>query len=118
MNSILLIGHLPEPPQYFTTQQGADLTKFKLLTSFSREHWKGRYTNKLPEHQCIAWGPAALQLHEFLEKGSRLAVRGELFYAQYIDKFGQRRSKAEVHISDFTFLGSIQTGASLPNTIA
>jgi len=105
MNSILLIGHLTEPPQYFTTIKGADLTKFKLLTAQIHCYWAGSNQMKHPEHQCIAWGPAALLLHEYLEKGSRLAVRGELYYTDFVDSNGQQRSRAEVYVSDFTFLG-------------
>jgi len=105
MNSIFLIGHLTESPQYYTTNQGADLTKFKLRTLADRRKWSTGNSLQSPEHQCIAWGPAAIQLHEFLEKGSRLAIRGELYYAHFTDRSGHPQSRAEVYVSDFTFLG-------------
>lgn len=99
INSIRLIGVLDSSPVYVTTERAADLTIFQLNTESSGSGTTRQYT-----HRCLAWGPAALALHEYLDKGCRLAIRGELTYAEYRDDQRRLRKIAEIHVTDFCFL--------------
>lgn len=98
-NSIALIGVLPEAPVYITTENGADLTRFKIATP---DRSGDRTTTVI--HQCFAWGPAALSLHSYLSRGSQLAIQGELKYRRVALSGGDWGNLAEVSVIDFTFL--------------
>lgn len=107
-NSIRLIGVLDRNPLYVTTENGADLTRFELVTlrQASNSSLQQLETNH-DRHQCVAWGPNALQLHEHLVVGSRVAIQGQLLYSSYVTSAGMSRVVAEVEVNGFTFLGDV-----------
>lgn len=110
-NQVTLIGHLGKDPSYMTTQQGNDLTRLSLATS-SYRIVEGERKENTQWHRCIAWGPLALTLHQYLKKGSRVAVHGELRYGKYTDKEGVERSSTDIVINSFTFLDQKQKQAA------
>lgn len=88
MNTVTLVGHVAAAPVYHCTPAGQDLSRFRLATP-------GR--TALQEHHCLAWGPAALDLHRHLRVGERMLVRGELNYTS--------QGRAEVVVRGYTYLG-------------
>ena len=102
-NQVTLIGRLGQDPSYMTTKQGNDLTRLNLATS-SYLIKDGKRKESTQWHRCIAWGPLALTIHQYLKKGSRVAIQGELRYGKYTDNAGIERSSTDIVISSFTFL--------------
>jgi single stranded DNA-binding protein len=112
-NTIRLIGTLEENPLYVTTENGADLTRFELITSRRVKGIEPCFDQTLSDrHQCVAWGPTALLLHEHLKIGSKLAISGQLTYGEYNNQYGRRTTVTEIEVSGFTFLGERE----LPNS--
>lgn len=108
-NVIRLIGVLENNPLYVTTENGADLTRFELVTSRQIEGTEPRFDQTIYDrHQCTTWGPTALILHEHLKPGSKLAIQGQLVYGEYQDEKGENRQITEVQVTGFTFLGEEQ----------
>ncbi|MEO0627724.1 MAG: single-stranded DNA-binding protein [Bacteroidota bacterium] len=103
-NQVTLIGRLGADPVYVTTQNGADLTRFNLATSSYRKGKDSKSISSTQWHKCVAWGPLAIQLHKFLEKGRKIAVHGQLRYSQYTDKEGVKRNSTDIVLSDFSFV--------------
>ncbi len=107
MNTVSLLGRVVGRPVYFCTKGGHDLTRIILRTE------TGPPTNRTRQsHHCIAWGPAALQLHEHLRPGDRLMVGGELRYRQRKDAAGRTSVRTEIHVLGFTFLDTPQIRSS------
>lgn len=104
LNQLTLIGYVAAPPFYTTTEKAAaDLTRFVLLTE--RPDTLTTPANETCDrHQCVAWGPVSLLLHQYLCVGSRVAIGGRLQYHQFKDSSGQERSLTEVVVERFTFL--------------
>lgn len=100
MNNILLLGHLVAPPAYFCTEQGRDLTRLQLLTPVT-----SGLEGEAAIHHCRAWGPAALDLHQHLEPGDRLLVRGELLYRQRKLSTGKLINVPVIQIKSYSYLG-------------
>ncbi|MTB53776.1 single-stranded DNA-binding protein [Lewinella sp. W8] len=97
MNCLTLIGRVALPPVYHCTKAGHDLTRFTLNASPGTE---GEDT-----HECISWGPAALDLHENLRVGDRLMLRGRLRYKWRQLPGGKRFRMAEIAVRSYTYLG-------------
>lgn len=105
-NAIRLIGILDTNPLYVTTENAADLTRFELVTSRIIKGVEPCFDRTVYDrHQCIAWGPTALLLHEHLNIGSKLAIQGQLVYGHYTNKYGKVTTVTEIQVSGFTFLG-------------
>lgn len=100
MNEITLIGRLPVPPTYHCTTGGQDLTRFELRTP---RHVESASAGE--SHHCIAWGPAALDLHRHLNSGDRLLVRGELRYRSRTLRSGGVVRVPEIYVCGYTYLG-------------
>lgn len=101
MNSITLIGRLHLPPVYHCTTEGQDLTRFELRTG--EDH--GSEVSAHESHHCSAWGPAAIDLHEHLNAGDRLLVRGELRYRSRKIRSGGVMRVPVVHVKGYSYLG-------------
>lgn len=112
-NVIRLIGILENNPLYVTTENGADLTRFELVTFRLEKGIEPCFDKTVYDrHQCTAWGPTALLLHEHLKVGSKLAIQGEVIYGKYNNEFGRVTTVTEILVSGFTFLGEDQHGRS------
>ena len=72
MNRVLLIGRLQGDPTYHFTEGGMDIVRFALDTETS-----GACSGI---HHCLAYGPAAIDLHTHLVHGTLLSVAGRLAY--------------------------------------
>ena len=101
MNKILLLGTVITAPVYFSTDQGQDLIRLTLETP-SREDLPGETIH----HHCLAWGPAALDLHEHLKHGDRIMVRGELQYRQRKGRGEEPINVPFIQIRSYSYLGS------------
>ena len=101
MNEITLIGQLAVDPTYHCTVHGQDLIRFELRTPSE----VNSQASTSVAHHCIAWGPAALDLHKHLHRGDRLLVRGELLYRQHNWQRGKTYRVPEIHIREYSYLG-------------
>jgi len=104
MNDLTLIGRLPVLPTYHCTSRGQDLARFELRTSTTTA------TDREEAHHCIAWGPAALDLHQHLRVGDRLLVRGELRYRSRRLRSGGMVRVPEIYVKGYTYLGKGEVG--------
>ena len=98
LNSFSGIGRLGSDPEVTTTGQGL-VASFKIaINEFYKEDDElKKRTHWIP---CVAYDRLAEIVGEFLEKGSQVAVRGQLKTSS--DK------KLEVHVLELEFLSSKQ----------
>ncbi|MBI0605189.1 single-stranded DNA-binding protein, partial [Enterococcus faecalis] len=59
--------------------------------------------------QCVIWGKPAEVLAKYTQKGSLIAVNGELQSRSYDDQQGQTHYVTELVVSGFEFLESKET---------
>lgn len=103
VNKVTLLGNLGKDPEIRTTQQGKRIANLTLATS---ESWKDKQTGEKKEqtewHKVVVFndGLAGL-LEQYVHKGSKLHVEGQLKTRKWTDQNGQDRYSTEVVIDQF-----------------
>jgi single-strand DNA-binding protein len=54
---------------------------------------------------CSAWGRPGETIAQYLKKGSGILISGRLEQRSWEDKDGQKRSRVEIVVEDFNFVG-------------
>lgn len=108
-NKVILAGNLTRDPEMRTTNGGTSVTKFGLAIN---RKFKDQESTCFVD--CVAFGKQAELIHQYLGKGKPLFVEGRLEFSQWEANDGSRRSKLEVVVEQFQFLGErqAQTAAS------
>ena len=109
-NRIVLVGNLTRDPQLSYTPANTPLCKFGLATN---RRWKDRDGNAQEEVcyvDCALFGRGAEVFNQYMSKGRPVLVEGRLQYQQWSTPEGDKRSKHEVVVENFTFLGGGREG--------
>ncbi len=108
-NKVILVGNLTRDIELRHTQGGQALAKFGM--AINRKYRAGEETK---EQTCFvdltAWGKQAEILAQYVGKGSPLFIEGRLEYSTWESQEGGKRSKLEVVVENFQFLGGGQKG--------
>jgi len=120
LNKVTLIGNVGQDPEIRSTQDGKELANFSLATT---ESWKDKSTgekkDKTEWHRVVVFGPLAGIVKNYVKKGSKLYVEGQLKTREWTDKEGIKRYTTEVVLQGFNsnlqMLDSRNSGSSAPN---
>ena len=111
-NRVTLIGHLGQDPEIKYTAGGAAVTTLSLATS---ESWKDKDTGSDQErtewHRVVLWRRLAEIAGEYLKKGSKVYIEGQLQTRKW-EQDGQTRYTTEVIGRDMQFLDSRSSSSS------
>ncbi|MCB9919933.1 MAG: single-stranded DNA-binding protein [Planctomycetes bacterium] len=105
LNKVFLIGNLTRDPELRATQGGSNVCKFGLAIN-------RRYTTQQGQQEettfvdMTAFGRQAEVIQQYCTKGKPLFVEGRLQFSTWETKDGQKRSKLEVIVENFQFLGA------------
>jgi single-strand DNA-binding protein len=104
-NKVILLGNLTRDPELRYTQGGQAVAKIGMAVSRTFT-----VNGERRENTCFvdltAWGKQAETINQYATKGRPLLIEGRLEYSQWDDKqTGQKRSKLEVVIENFQFVG-------------
>lgn len=121
MNRWFGIGNLGADPQLSKTLSGFSVLNFRIAIN-SRVGVKtdaGIIYKDTPRWiPIVVFGDAAEHQAKYLEKGSQIAVEGELVPRQYIDKEGVAHHTFEVQAEKITWLSRIRRHESAPSAEA
>ncbi len=104
-NRIVLVGNLTRDPQLSYTASNMAVCKFGIATN---HRWKDREGNAREETcfvDCTVFGRAAETFSQYMAKGRSVLVEGRLQFGQWTTPEGEKRSKHEVVVDNFIFLG-------------
>ena len=104
-NKVVLMGNLTRDPETRQTPNGQSVTNFSLAISRS---WKGQDGNTQEQVSfidCVAWGKTGDIIAQYVQKGRPILVSGRLDQRSW-EQDGNKRSKVEVVVEDFNFIGS------------
>ena len=114
INKVILVGNLGQDPEVKYTAGGAAVTTLSLATS---ESWKDKDTGtdqeKTEWHRVVLWRRLAEIAGEYLKKGSKVYIEGQLQTRKW-EQDGQTRYTTEVIGRDMQFLDS--RGSSSENS--
>ena len=112
INKVILVGNLGQDPEVKYTAGGAAVTTLSLATS---ESWKDKDTGQDQEktewHRVVLWRRLAEIAGEYLKKGSKVYIEGQLQTRKW-EQDGQTRYTTEVVGRDMQFLDSIGNTSS------
>jgi len=103
VNKVILIGNLGMDPEIRRTQDGRPIANLRLATS---KTWRDRNTGERREktewHRVVVFSEGLCRIVEqYMKKGMKLYVEGELQTREWEDQQGQRRFTTEVVIQNF-----------------
>jgi len=103
VNKVILVGNLGRDPEVRHTQDGNPVVNLSLATS---ENWKDRSTGERRErtewHRIVIFNENLARVAEqYLRKGSKIYVEGQLQTRKWQDQAGQDRYTTEVVLGRF-----------------
>jgi single-strand DNA-binding protein len=103
MNSVSIIGRVGQDPTR-STVSGKTVANFNIAVD--EGYGDRKITHWIP---IVAWDKTADLVHQYVSKGSQVAVEGRLSYRQWQDRDGNKRSTIEVVANRLDFLTRSET---------
>ena len=103
INKVILVGNLGADPEIRQTKDGKSIANLSVATS---ESWKDRNTGERREktewHRVVIFNEGLARVAEqYLKKGSKVYVEGQLQTRKWQDQNGQDRYTTEVVLQGF-----------------
>ncbi len=103
VNKVILVGNLGRDPEVRTFQNGGKVCNLRIATS---ENWKDRNTGERREktewHSVAIFQEGLVRVAEqYLRKGSKVYIEGQLQTRKWQDQSGQDRYSTEVVLQGF-----------------
>ena len=117
VNKVILVGNLGADPEIRHTQDGRPICNLRVATS---ESWRDKNTGERREktewHRVVIFNEGLCRIAEnYLRKGSKVYLEGQLQTRKWQDQSGQDRYSTEVVLQGFnsvlTMLDSRNSGA-------
>lgn len=110
-NKVILMGNLTRDPETRQTPNGQSVTNFGLAVNRTWKGQDGQTQEQVSFIDCTAWGRTGEVIAQYMQKGRPILVSGRLDQRSW-DQDGQKRSKVEVVVEDFNFVGGGNDGGS------
>ena len=103
VNKVILVGNLGKDPEIRRTQDGRPIANLRIATS---ETWRDKGTGERREktewHSVVIFNENLCKVAEqYLKKGSKIYVEGQLQTRKWQDQSGQERYSTEVVLQGF-----------------
>ena len=103
VNKVILIGNLGADPEIRHTQDGRPVANLRVATS---ESWRDKQTGDRRErtewHRVVIFSEGLCRIAEqYLRKGSKVYLEGQLQTREWEDQSGQKRYTTEVVLQGF-----------------
>lgn len=103
INKVILVGNLGADPEIRQTQDGRPIANLRIATS---ESWRDRNSGERKErtewHRVVIFNEGLCRIAEqYLRKGSKVYVEGQLQTRRWEDNQGQERYSTEVVLQGF-----------------
>jgi single-strand DNA-binding protein len=103
VNKVILVGNLGADPEIRRTQDGRPIANLRIATS---ETWRDRSSGERRErtewHRVVIFSEGLCKVAEnYLKKGSKVYIEGQLQTRKWQDQSGQDRYSTEVVLQGF-----------------
>jgi len=109
-NRIILVGNLTRDPQLSYTPANTAVCKFGIATNHKWKDKEGNAREEVCFVDCTLFGKGGEVFNQYMSKGRPVLVEGRLKLDQWTTPEGDKRSKHEVVVDNFTFLGGGRGG--------
>jgi single-strand DNA-binding protein len=103
VNKVILIGNLGADPEIRRTQDGRPIANLRIATSESwRDKTSGERKEKTEWHRVVIFNEGLCRIAEqYLKKGSKVYLEGQLQTRKYNDKDGVEKYSTEIVLQGF-----------------
>ena len=103
VNKVILIGNLGADPEIRRTQDGRPIANLRIATSESwRDRNSGERKEKTEWHRVVIFSEGLCKIVEqYLKKGSKVYLEGQLQTRKYNDKDGVEKYSTEIVLQNF-----------------
>ena len=103
VNKVILVGNLGKDPEIRRTQDGRPIANLSVATS---ESWRDKTTGERKEktewHRVVIFNEASAKVAEqYLKKGAKVYLEGQLQTRKWTDKAGVEKYSTEVVLQGF-----------------
>ena len=103
VNKVILVGNLGRDPEIRSTQDGREIANLAIATS---ESWKDKNSGERKEktewHRVVIFNEGLVNVvKNYVKKGSKLYIEGQLQTRKWTDKDGQEKYSTEVVLQGF-----------------
>ena len=105
-NKVILMGNLTRDIELRHTQGGMAIAKFGMAVNRRSSTKDGEQREATCFGDMTAFGKSAELLNQYVRKGSPLFIEGRLEFSTWESQDGGKRSKLEVIVENFQFMGS------------
>jgi single-strand DNA-binding protein len=103
VNKVILVGNLGADPEIRRTQDGRPIANLRLATS---ETWRDKGTGERRErtewHRVVIFSePLCKVVEQYVKKGAKLYIEGQLQTRKWQDQQGQERYSTEVVLQGY-----------------
>jgi len=114
VNKVILVGNLGADPEIKRTQDGRPIANLRVATS---ESWRDKNTGERKEktewHRVVIFSEGLCRVAEqYLKKGSKVYVEGQLQTRKWTDQSGAERYSTEVVLQGFNATLTMLDGRS------
>lgn len=104
VNKVILVGNIGRDPEVRTTQDGREIANLTIATS---ESWKDRSSGERREktewHKVVIFGDGLVNVAKnYLRKGSKVYLEGQLQTRKWQNKDGQDQYSTEIVLQGFS----------------
>lgn len=114
-NKVILMGNLTRDPQLTYTSSNTAVCKFGLAVN---RKWRDRNTGETKDETCFVdctcFGRGGEVINQYMSKGKPIHVDGRLNFSQWEGQDGTKRSKLDVVVENFQFVGGGGGGGDRP----
>ena len=111
-NKVILMGNLTRDPELKYLPSGSAVANVGIAVN---RNWTDRESGEKREEVCFvdleAFGRTAETMNEYLQKGRPVLIEGRLRHRTWETDDGQRRSKHDIFVERFQFVGGRQDGS-------
>lgn len=103
VNKVILVGNLGRDPEIRQTQDGKEICHLAIATS---ESWKDRNTGERKEktewHKVVIFNEGLTNVAKnYLRKGAKVYVEGQLQTRKWVDQSGQEKYTTEIVLQNY-----------------
>ena len=109
INRVMLSGNLTRSPELKTTPGGMAVLQMGIAVNGRRKNSQTGQWEDVPNYfDLTMFGNRAQAVSQYLGKGTKVMVDGELRWRSWQDQNGQNRSKVEVIVNEIEFARAAQ----------
>ncbi len=113
-NKVILMGNLTRDPQMRYLPNQTPVVEIGLAVNRRWKTQDGQQRDEVCFVDCAAFGRQAETINKYVHKGDPILVEGRLKFDMWQAQDGTKRSKHQVVIEEFQFIGGRQGGGGAP----